>query len=212
PTTNPTSLISPLVLFLAATSSSFSSSLFKPLPWRTELEYFRVCFSFFFFSSEFVRKMDVHVTGSCLHQYSLPPPPFEAVEAPPPQKEGTEQELDSLVTSLGGCRDGEKGLESDVQEDDGAEMEVAATVSEKKEEEKEEEEGGRERLKRHRREMAGRVWIPEIWGQEELLKDWIDCSAFDACLFPTGIGSARAALVEERRRANNGGLTLENRC
>uniref|UniRef100_A0A0A0LAW6 Protein BIC1 n=2 Tax=Cucumis sativus TaxID=3659 RepID=A0A0A0LAW6_CUCSA len=157
--------------------------------------------------------MDVHVTGSCLHQYSPPPPPFEAVKAPPPQKEGTEQELHSLVTSLDGRRDdGEKGSESDVQENDGATMEVAATVSEKKEEEEEEEEGGRERLKRHRREMAGRVWIPDIWGQEELLKDWIDCSAFDACLFPTGIGSARAALVEERRRANNGGLTLENRC
>ncbi|KAI9127939.1 hypothetical protein K1719_000932 [Acacia pycnantha] len=31
-------------------------------------------------------------------------------------------------------------------------------------------------------EVAGRVWIPEIWGQEELLKDWTDCSAFDAPL------------------------------
>ncbi|KAF5747808.1 hypothetical protein HS088_TW05G00535 [Tripterygium wilfordii] len=54
---------------------------------------------------------------------------------------------------------------------------------------------GRERLKRHRIEVGGRVWIPHIWGQEDFLKDWIDCSAFDACLLPNGIVSARASLV-----------------
>ncbi|CAK9323049.1 unnamed protein product [Citrullus colocynthis] len=155
--------------------------------------------------------MDFHGAGSFLHQYSLPPPPFEAVKAPPAQKGGIEQELHSLVSSFSGGCEGGKRSEPDVQEYDGAAMEVAATAMEVTASEKEEEEGGRERLKRHRREMAGRVWIPETWGQEELLKDWIDCSAFDACLFPTGIGSARAALVEEGRRANNGGLTLENR-
>ncbi|KAF5177691.1 Bic1 [Thalictrum thalictroides] len=56
---------------------------------------------------------------------------------------------------------------------------------------------GREKLKRHRTEVAGHVWIPDIWGQEELLKDWIDCSAFDAALVPSGLMSARAALVQE---------------
>ena len=71
---------------------------------------------------------------------------------------------------------------------------------------------GRERLKRHRTEMAGRVWIPDIWGQEDLLKDWIDCSAFDAGLMPSGIISARNALIEEGRRASSGGLRIENRC
>lgn len=71
---------------------------------------------------------------------------------------------------------------------------------------------GRERLKRHRVEVGGRVWIPDIWGQEELLKDWIDCSAFDASLVPTGIMSARSALVEEGRRASSGGVRIENRC
>ncbi|XVE96434.1 hypothetical protein REPUB_Repub02eG0221500 [Reevesia pubescens] len=75
-----------------------------------------------------------------------------------------------------------------------------------------EEDNGRERLKKHRIEVAGRVWIPEIWGQEELLKDWVDCSAFDASLVPSGIMSARAALVEEGRRANSGGFRIENRC
>ncbi|EEF33654.1 conserved hypothetical protein [Ricinus communis] len=71
---------------------------------------------------------------------------------------------------------------------------------------------GRERLKRHRVEVAGRVWIPDIWGQEELLKDWIDCSAFDAPLLPNRIMSARTALVEEGRRATSGRLRIENRC
>uniref|UniRef100_A0A2P2Q622 Protein BIC1 n=1 Tax=Rhizophora mucronata TaxID=61149 RepID=A0A2P2Q622_RHIMU len=71
---------------------------------------------------------------------------------------------------------------------------------------------GRERLKRHRTEVAGRVWIPEIWGQEALLKDWIDCSVFDASLVPNNITSARSALVEEDRRANSGRLRVENRC
>ncbi|CAN1277331.1 Protein BIC1 [Linum perenne] len=55
----------------------------------------------------------------------------------------------------------------------------------------------REKLKRHRTEVAGRVWIPEIWGQEELLKDWTDCSAFDAALGSNGIMSARDALVRQ---------------
>lgn len=71
---------------------------------------------------------------------------------------------------------------------------------------------GREKLKKHRREIAGRVWIPEIWGQEELLKDWIDCSTFDTCLVPAGISSARAALVGEARRAASASGGLHNRC
>lgn len=71
---------------------------------------------------------------------------------------------------------------------------------------------GRERLKRHRVDVAGRVWIPEIWGQEELLNDWIDCSALDRSLFPTGVSSAREALAEEGRRKNSGGLPIGNRC
>ncbi|KAL6559199.1 hypothetical protein OROHE_006568 [Orobanche hederae] len=56
---------------------------------------------------------------------------------------------------------------------------------------------GRERLKRQRVEIAGRVWIPDIWGQEDFLKDWIDCSAFDASLVNSSIMSARDSLVEE---------------
>lgn len=74
-----------------------------------------------------------------------------------------------------------------------------------------EEESERERLKRHRVEVAGRVWIPEIWGQEELLKDWIDCSAFDAPLVPSKITMARAALVEDGTRANAAALSIDNR-
>ncbi|CAA7019176.1 unnamed protein product [Microthlaspi erraticum] len=82
----------------------------------------------------------------------------------------------------------------------------------KKNQEEERVDKGREKLKKHRREIAGRVWIPEIWGQEELLKDWIDCSTFDTCLVPAGISSARASLVEEARRAASASGGLHNRC
>ncbi|VFQ73052.1 unnamed protein product [Cuscuta campestris] len=59
----------------------------------------------------------------------------------------------------------------------------------------------RERLKRHRREVAGRVWVPEMWGQEELLKDWVDSScAFDASWMNASIILARSALVEAAGR------------
>ncbi|KAL9370414.1 hypothetical protein Peur_035554 [Populus x canadensis] len=60
---------------------------------------------------------------------------------------------------------------------------------------------GRERLKRHREEVSGKVMIPETWGQENLLADWIDYSSFDKLLAPDGITSAREALVAEGRRA-----------
>ncbi|XP_010515747.1 PREDICTED: uncharacterized protein LOC104791529 [Camelina sativa] len=105
--------------------------------------------------------------------------------------------------------------------------EAASSVSEEKDltlpeekkpkqnQEEERVDSGRERLKKHRKEIAGRVWIPEIWGQEELLKDWIDCSTFDTCLVPAGISSARAALVEEARRAataSRGLQRLDSRC
>ncbi|KVI12008.1 hypothetical protein Ccrd_009568 [Cynara cardunculus var. scolymus] len=56
---------------------------------------------------------------------------------------------------------------------------------------------GRERLKRHRVEMAGRVWIPDIWGQEHLLQNWIDCTVFDSSLKKSNIMSAREALIQE---------------
>ncbi|KAL5067696.1 hypothetical protein RYX36_018583 [Vicia faba] len=65
-----------------------------------------------------------------------------------------------------------------------------------------EEESGREKLKRHRVEMAGRVWIPDIWGQEEFLKDWIDCTTFDPPLISSAkIVTARTALVQEATAA-----------
>ncbi|KAL6322339.1 hypothetical protein AAG906_007892 [Vitis piasezkii] len=74
------------------------------------------------------------------------------------------------------------------------------------------EDSGRDLLKRHRVEVAGRVWIPDIWGQEELMKDWTDCSVFDASLVSSRIMSARAALMAEGRRPNSSGLRIENRC
>ncbi|KAK1389648.1 proline-rich transmembrane protein 2-like [Heracleum sosnowskyi] len=77
------------------------------------------------------------------------------------------------------------------------------------------EESGRERLKKHRLEMGGRVWIPDTWGQEDLLKDWIDCTTFDSSLVNNTIVSARAALMQQRSTtspANNPTLltTIDN--
>ncbi|KAI3411458.1 uncharacterized protein J3R85_017976 [Psidium guajava] len=74
---------------------------------------------------------------------------------------------------------------------------------------------GRERLKRHRDEVAGRVPIPESWGQESFLKDWMDYSAFDTLLAPKGLASAREALVAEGRRrlaTSHQSLRIEGRC
>ncbi|XP_074566033.1 uncharacterized protein LOC141822481 [Curcuma longa] len=73
-------------------------------------------------------------------------------------------------------------------------------------------ESGRERLKRHRTEMGGRVWIPEIWGQESLLKDWTDGSVFDRPLVPKGLTSAREALVQDCRRTNSAACRIRNPC
>ncbi|CAK7329114.1 unnamed protein product [Dovyalis caffra] len=67
---------------------------------------------------------------------------------------------------------------------------------------------GRERLKRHREEVAGRVMVPDTWDQENLLKDWTDCSTFDELLAPKGVSSARAALVAEGRRESSSRLRI----
>lgn len=78
------------------------------------------------------------------------------------------------------------------------------------------EESARERLKRHRTEMAGRVRIPDMWGQERLLKDWVDCAVFDRPLAATaGLLNARDALVAEcaaARRATGRPLRVQNGC
>ncbi|XVE75980.1 hypothetical protein DITRI_Ditri12bG0135700 [Diplodiscus trichospermus] len=138
----------------------------------------------------------------------------------PEEPDKTQQLSDDVVhveTASSGCQYNIDG-NGKVINDEGSSLEdrssaaVDVTKEAMKAEEVLEEDNGRERLSKHRVEVAGRVWIPEIWGQEELLKDWIDCSAFDASLVPSGIMSARAALVEEGRRANSGGFRIENRC
>lgn len=75
-----------------------------------------------------------------------------------------------------------------------------------------EEGSGRERLKRHRVEMAGRVWIPDMWGHEELLKDWADCTNFDASLLRSTILMARDSLANDGRRVHSTELTLHTSC
>ncbi|KAH6755324.1 hypothetical protein C2S53_014750 [Perilla frutescens var. hirtella] len=41
------------------------------------------------------------------------------------------------------------------------------------------------------------VIIPERWGQEGLLKDWMDYSSFDALLAPAEAALARQALLAQ---------------
>lgn len=74
-----------------------------------------------------------------------------------------------------------------------------------------EEISARERLKRHRTEMAGRVRIPDMWGQERLLKDWVDCAVFDRPLAATtGLLNARDALVAECATARRPGPAVSH--
>ncbi|KAK8663081.1 hypothetical protein V6N13_024962 [Hibiscus sabdariffa] len=130
-----------------------------------------------------------------------PPNPSQFLEEEEPNK--TEQ------ADEGGSSKAQYSLADGVRQVVTGEVSVGAARGA---EEISEQDNGRERLKRHRIEMAkSRVWIPDIWGQEELLKDWVDCSAFDDCLVPSGIMSARAALVEEGRRATSARLRIENR-
>ncbi|MCD7467262.1 hypothetical protein HAX54_004591 [Datura stramonium] len=61
----------------------------------------------------------------------------------------------------------------------------------------------REKLKRHRREVGGRVCVPERWGYEGSLREWVDCSSFDKILAPNGLKSAREALMSQGKRARS---------
>lgn len=126
------------------------------------------------------------------------------------QSEGKFEKQSKIV----GAHQSENGNEDEESEMAHEEMfheELVAAKNRMEERELEKENGGpRERLKRHRTEVAGHVWIPDLWGQEDLLMDWIDCSAFDTCLMPKGIASARASLIEEGRRATSTGIRVQN--
>ncbi|KAF3340844.1 hypothetical protein FCM35_KLT09688 [Carex littledalei] len=74
-----------------------------------------------------------------------------------------------------------------------------------------EKEGRRERLRRLRLEIGGKVCIPDTWDHESSLQDWSNCTAFTAAYMPPGLASARAALAEEARQSTTL-LQLENRC
>ncbi|XP_028773200.1 protein BIC2-like [Neltuma alba] len=72
---------------------------------------------------------------------------------------------------------------------------------------------GRERLKRHRDEVAGKVKIPDKWGQEQMMKDWIEFSTFDALLGSHRmIIAARDALIADARKAKSRRLRIQSSC
>ncbi|KAK4369478.1 hypothetical protein RND71_013270 [Anisodus tanguticus] len=60
------------------------------------------------------------------------------------------------------------------------------------------------KLKRHWREVGGRVFVPERWGHEGSLREWVDYSSFDKILAPKGLKSAREALMSQGKRARSG--------
>ncbi|OIW04032.1 hypothetical protein TanjilG_24143 [Lupinus angustifolius] len=75
------------------------------------------------------------------------------------------------------------------------------------------EESGRERLKRHREEVMGKVKIPKKWGKEKLLKDWVDYTTFDAVFPPhTSIITARDALIADGRKPSSQRLRIHSTC
>lgn len=96
-----------------------------------------------------------------------------------------------MTSPRAGCQDAKLNGTSSVQQDALQLMPKSAI---------QQEESGREKRFRHWNEVAGRVRIPEIWGQEAFLKDWKDCSLFDPVLAPRGAVSAREALIAEGRR------------
>uniref|UniRef100_M1CHW1 Uncharacterized protein n=1 Tax=Solanum tuberosum TaxID=4113 RepID=M1CHW1_SOLTU len=59
---------------------------------------------------------------------------------------------------------------------------------------------GSEKLKRHWREVEGRVFVPDRWEHEGSLREWMDCSSFDKILAPEGLKSAREALMSQGKR------------
>ncbi|KAG8376718.1 hypothetical protein BUALT_Bualt09G0093000 [Buddleja alternifolia] len=127
------------------------------------------------------------------------------------QKESKEKKIEpeeSARKSVADASDDSTAANATLKED------TSVTVANKSEGTVEETSSSvRERLKRHRVEVAGRVWIPEMWGKEELLKDWIDCAAFDSSLVKNSIiMSARASLIGDGRRANSTRLRIENSC
>lgn len=69
---------------------------------------------------------------------------------------------------------------------------------------------GRERVKRQREEVMGKVKVPENWGQEKLLKEWIDYTTFDGSMFAPHrlIVAARDALVADVRKAKSQRLRI----
>ncbi|WOK97324.1 hypothetical protein Cni_G06032 [Canna indica] len=144
----------------------------------------------------------------CDDEPKPPPSSLTEDESPPVPKINTQEDSEIDASTTNNYEESTGGAD---QEEDGR-PEVAASSEEAVVEDKDDE-SGRERLRRHRMEMAGQVWIPEMWGQESMLKDWIDSSVFDRFLVPKGLLSAREAMVVEGcRRRNSGYRRIKNPC
>ncbi|MCO5570543.1 hypothetical protein L7F22_024266 [Adiantum nelumboides] len=56
---------------------------------------------------------------------------------------------------------------------------------------------GRQRLQLHRLQVSGKVSIPDKWGCEQQLQEWVSYGIVEDALRPAGLMSARTALVSE---------------
>ncbi|KAH7421318.1 hypothetical protein KP509_13G050600 [Ceratopteris richardii] len=59
---------------------------------------------------------------------------------------------------------------------------------------------GRKRLQLHRLQVSGKVVIPESWGREKFLQEWVAFGAVEDALRPAGLMAARAELMSTCQR------------
>ena len=123
-------------------------------------------------------------------------------------------EEQSSILSFQKCEDGEKEEKIEcVHEKMGGGEQPLTTIDVEMGERESELGGPRERRQSSRTDVARQVWIPDMWGQEDLLKDLIDCTTFDSYFVNRDdIMSARASLVEEGRRASSSRFRVQNSC
>nr|XP_004487496.1 protein BIC2 [Cicer arietinum] len=96
-----------------------------------------------------------------------------------------------------------------IDDDDDEAKEVLEHNNHENDSYKVEEITGREKLKRHREEVKGKIELPKNWEKEKMLKEWVDYTTFDASFAPHKlIVIARDALIEDARKARSQRLRI----
>ncbi|KAI5070803.1 hypothetical protein GOP47_0015146, partial [Adiantum capillus-veneris] len=66
---------------------------------------------------------------------------------------------------------------------------------------------GRARLQHHWVQVGGKVMIPDNWGLERHLQEWVSFGLLEDAYRPAGLMSARSALVADCQRRSRGGMS-----